>query len=91
MQDISSRVAQADWAKMRSIAQDSNNSTSLKVKLSDVVNLNLDIKRIHASVSPQFLEKHAATAQVAHRDNGRLAVESDEVALAIFAQLLLRL
>lgn len=61
MQEVSSRVAQVDWTKMLSIAGDMNNSTSLKVKLSDVVNLNLDIKRIHASVSAQFLEKHAAT------------------------------
>ena len=33
------------------------------------------------------LEKHAATANIAHRDNGRLAVESVEVAQAIFARL----
>ena len=33
------------------------------------------------------LEKHAQTAHIAHRDNGRLAVESDEVAAAIFERL----
>ena len=33
------------------------------------------------------IEKHAQTAYIAHRDNGRLAVESDEVAAAIFERL----
>ena len=33
------------------------------------------------------LEQHKQTAYIAHRDNGRLAVESDEVAAAIFARL----
>ena len=33
------------------------------------------------------LEKHAQTAYIAHRDNGRLAVQSEEVAQAIFARL----
>ena len=33
------------------------------------------------------LEKHAATAHIAHRDNGRLAIQSDELARAIFARL----
>ena len=33
------------------------------------------------------LEKHAATANIAHRDNGRLAIESVDVAQAIFARL----
>ena len=33
------------------------------------------------------LEKHAQTSQIAHRDNGRLAVESDEIANAIFERL----
>ena len=32
-------------------------------------------------------EKHAQTAHIAHRDNGRLAVDSDEVAAALFARL----
>ena len=32
-------------------------------------------------------EKHAQTSQIAHRDNGRLAVESAEIAAAIFARL----
>ena len=34
-----------------------------------------------------IIEKHAQTASIAHRDNGRLAVESDEIASAIFARL----
>jgi hypothetical protein len=33
------------------------------------------------------LEKHARTSQIAHRDNWRLAVHSEEVAAAIFARL----
>jgi hypothetical protein len=33
------------------------------------------------------LERHAATAHIAHRDNGRLAVESPEVAAALFERL----
>ena len=33
------------------------------------------------------LEKHAQTAYSAHRDNGRLALQSDAVADAIFARL----
>ena len=33
------------------------------------------------------LESHAATSQIAHRENGRLAVESDEIAGAIFERL----
>ena len=33
------------------------------------------------------LEKHAQTAYIAHRDNGRLAVESESVASAIFERL----
>ena len=34
------------------------------------------------------LEKHAQTAYIAHRDNGRLAVQSDVVAKAIFDRLM---
>lgn len=33
------------------------------------------------------LEKHAQTSQIAHRDNGRLAVESEEIARAIAGRL----
>ena len=33
------------------------------------------------------LEKHAQTAHIAHRDNGRLAVQSESIAAAIFARL----
>ena len=35
------------------------------------------------------LEKHAQTSRIAHRDNWRLAVESDAVAQAVFERLML--
>ena len=61
MDAIKERCKKADWHKLQGMAGES--TANLKVRMSEVVNLNHDVKRMLAMVSVKFLQDNATAIE----------------------------